>query len=375
MTLSLSQIKESFPQKAFFRGLAVVGALYLLIFVWLFLQGDNTRRTIEASLPSQTAVIKGGRPQLALAPYGQDHPGTEAHESPSPAIGAHRDSSHSDQTARTDHDLPAGDLAGLYEKTPEGLLPVIRAKDHMSVFEAFRTPFNPAMANGKPVISILIADLGLSAVATESALRTMPPEIGFILSPYADDLSLWASESRRRGHEIWLTLPMETTDYPRDDPGPFAALIGLPEQENIQRAARAMSRVQGYIGLASPADASFMNEPDDVRPLLGNVFRRGLGFLDTSRAPAAQVAHIAEGMHAPYATIDVPLDAQADKDSIRAALAVLEQTARDKGQATGLIRPLPVSYHEILAWIQTLPAKGFVLAPLSTQAAGGLAHP
>jgi polysaccharide deacetylase 2 family uncharacterized protein YibQ len=73
------------------------------------------------------------------------------------------------------------------------------------------------------------------------------------------------------------------------------------------------------------------------------------------------------GRNAPYANVDAWIDTSTDPQDIRKALAKLEERARSHGAAAGLIHPLPVSYQEVLKWIDGLPAKGIVLAPLSAQ--------
>ena len=57
----------------------------------------------------------------------------------------------------------------------------------------------------------------------------------------------------------------------------------------------------------------------------------------------------------------------ATPDDIEKALARLEQRARERGSAVGIIHPLPVSYQEIGKWIAGLKDKGLALAPLSAQ--------
>jgi polysaccharide deacetylase 2 family uncharacterized protein YibQ len=102
--------------------------------------------------------------------------------------------------------------------------------------------------------------------------------------------------------------------------------------------------------------------------VLGALFQRGLGFIDSAPQPGAVPQTIAIGMKAPYGNIDLMIDAQPDKDHIDAALRQLEQIAKTQGVASGMIHPLPISYERLAAWSRTLADKGIRLAPLSAAA-------
>lgn len=266
-----------------------------------------------------------------------------------------------------DSGLATAPIEGLYKETAEGMIPAIREKDGLTPFTAYRRPFDRQAAD-KPIISIVIVDLGLSAKATEAAMGKMPPEVSFALSPYALTPDLWVSESRARGHEIWMTLPMETLDFPDTDPGPHTILIGAPEHENISKLGGVLGRIAGYVGVIGGPDQIFLNAVNDMRPVLSSIYNHGLGFADGMETPGSVPATLALGMNAPYMNIDVWIDRTETAEAIRAQFERLEQTAREQGSAAGAIHPVPLSYQETERWLATLAGKGFILAPLSAQA-------
>ncbi|MBC7325143.1 MAG: divergent polysaccharide deacetylase family protein, partial [Moorella sp. (in: Bacteria)] len=194
----------------------------------------------QQKLASQTAIIdwpanegietvqqQGG--QTPSPPEGAGQPEELQPETAEPVLPQHAEVPADLPAARIlESGLAEAPIEGLYETTPDGRLPIIRTKDGLTPFNAYRRPFDVYAAN-KPVISIAVTGLGLSDVAMESALRSMPPEVSFILSPYAPSATFWVNEARARGHEVWLTLPVEPKDYPTDDPGPHTLLIGAPE--------------------------------------------------------------------------------------------------------------------------------------------------
>ncbi len=356
----IEKIRHYFSLRAFARGMAVILAIYALLAVFIILQQDSFREKQQARMPSLTVLIDGV--DIPIDPPPEVTTSTEREEAPPPEIAARQpeESPSVDQQ----QSLPEAPLAGLYERTANGILPVIRTSDGMSAFEAYRRPYQARA--GRPYIALAIDGYGLSRTASESALRTMPSSISLILSPYAEETDLWVAEARARGHEIWLKLPTETDNYPLEDPGMDTLLVNVAESENIQKLLNVLGGATGYAGVVSDHSSVFMRTGADFRPPAGMIFSRGLGMIDGNTSRNQTLASMASGHNMPYGTVDLWLDmdhqAQAD---ILENLARLEQIAKERGYAIGIIRPLPVSYQTVLEWLDGLPAKGLDLAPLS----------
>ncbi len=254
---------------------------------------------------------------------------------------------------------------GLYAEGAQGRLPVKRP-DGLSPFKAYKAPSK--LDGNKPVISIAISDMGLSEKLTDAAVKTMPPQVSLIVSPYATAIETWMKDAREAGHEVWLSLPMESNLYPRVDTGPHTLLVGAPERENIQKLEWVMGRAVGYTGLVTNYSDVFMNAPNDARAIVANIYKRGLAFVDGHGAGGvAQTT--AASMNAPYTNINVWIDKPENTpETIKASLSQLEVIAREGGFAAGVISANNVSFREVKAWLDTLDTKGFVLAPLSAQA-------
>lgn len=337
--------------KAFINGLVVVALLYGLLALELRHLAPATLRQLQAKLPFASVVIES-------SVHGIYGPPTPANL-PTPAHVAQPETT--DATA-----LPPAPIDGLYESSPKGRLPIIRKSDDVTPFKAYRRPFD-RMAVKEPIVSITIMDMGISTSASQTALNEMPPDVSFDLSPYAVNADEFVAEARKKGHEIWLTLPMESDDYPRVDTGSDTLLIGMPEQQNSVKLAQALGSTIGYAGVITSHNPAFMRSLSDMKPVLNAIYDRGLGFIDSSVTPGAEAQALAMRRNSPYASVDVWLDMPATPDDIKKALSRLEQKAREHGSAVGVIRPLPVSFQEVSKWIAGLKDKGLVLAPLSAQ--------
>lgn len=347
---------KAFSVPSFVFGLVAVALTYTFIAGWLWVNAGNTLETLHARVPSKTIIVQW--PEV-LTPDT-----TTQGEATKNAPG---NTDLPVDTAMLASGLAEAPVEKLIEQTPLGPAPVI-SQDGLTAFKAYRRPFDLASANGKPTVAIIITGLGLSGHATEAALRAMPADVTFAVSPYAPSPDLWVKESRARGHEVWLTLPLETDNYPQSDPGPHTLMIGVPERDNELKLSWLLTRVTGYVGFITGRHPQFMDSLNDMRPIVGAIYARGLGFADNAENGSAIPATIAHGMNAPYAAVDVWIDEPATPEGIRQALADLEEKARKQGAAAGAIRALPVSYQEVQKWVGTLADKGLVLVPLSAQA-------
>ena len=129
-------------------------------------------------------------------------------------------------TLRTLPDNPGGKPLGatpdvrLIEKK-EGLtgsLPII-GKDGAMPWQVYSRPYEGD--NEGMRVAIVIIGLGLSRAASMAAIGKLPPEVTLALDPYALDLSDWLVRARLIGHEVMMTLPMESERFPVHDAGPY----------------------------------------------------------------------------------------------------------------------------------------------------------
>src|SRR5262249_36293774 len=167
------------------------------------------------------------------------------------------------------------------------------------------------------------------------------------------------------GHEVLLQIPMEPFDYPDNDPGPQTLLTTLAPEQNIDRMHALMSRFQGYVGVANYMGSRFTASDASFAPMLREVAKRGLMYLDDGTSPRSLAGQIAGANSLPFAKANIVLDAVPTPDEIDRALGRLEGLARDTGVAVGVATALPVSVARIAQWAKTIEGRGFRLVPSS----------
>jgi polysaccharide deacetylase 2 family uncharacterized protein YibQ len=254
--------------------------------------------------------------------------------------------------------LPPAPLAGLYVPGPGGgVLPTIAA-DGRTPAEAYARPFT---ADGRPKVAVIIGGLGLNPQTTRAAIETLPPEITLSFAPSAEGLQGWIDLARNHGHEVLLEAPMEPTDYPANDPGPFTLITANRPEDTVHKMEWLMSRATGYFGLTNYLGSKFVTSDTAMTTFTLALKTRGLAFIDDGQASL-------RGGPIPRASADRIIDDELSAGSIDGQLQMLEAGAAGRGQALGSGFAYPVTINQVRQWAAGLSGRGLQLAPASAMA-------
>jgi polysaccharide deacetylase 2 family uncharacterized protein YibQ len=217
----------------------------------------------------------------------------------------------------------------------------------------------------RPRIAIVFVSLGLSDGATEAIIQQLPGAVTLAFSPYSRKLQDWIPRARAKGHEVLVELPMEPLNYPTDDPGPLALLDDRPMEDNVTRLDGILDRAEGAVGVAALMGSRFSGNEELMRPILLALGERGFLYVDNGTAPVSVVPALSQRIAVPIVVNDHFLDTEASRIAIDGRLQQIERIARSEGAAVAFASPYPITIERLLAWIPTLEAKGFVLAPVT----------
>lgn len=214
-------------------------------------------------------------------------------------------------------------------------------------------------------VGILITGLGLSRAATLATIRKLPPEVSLVFEPYASDLDDWLLRSRLAGHEAYVALPMESQKFPSMDAGPMGLTTTVQVAENVKRLRGVLSSFAGYVGVVSSMGSKFATADGQLKPILEELKRRGLIYIDAASSKSSAVT-IAQEIDLPVLKSNVVLDDPPSSSNIQRRLRNLESFVSKNATAIAMAHPYPVSIHQIQAWINTLPGKKLALVPVSS---------
>lgn len=233
--------------------------------------------------------------------------------------------------------------------------------DGRAPFQVYAAGFD--QSSRRPRVGLLLAGVGLNKADSLQAIRILPSGVTLAISPYAADPDAVLGDARLAEHEYLLSIPMEPTAFPLNDPGNRALIIQAPPKENDKRLMSVLSRISGYAGVTGALGMMrgdrFASVPALINPVLQKIADRGLLYVDP-RPGAAPLPWVWQR------TVDVLIDDSPDAASIDHQLAILTRTAVEKGSALGLVGTVhPVTTDRILAWANKLPERGVALAPVS----------
>jgi polysaccharide deacetylase 2 family uncharacterized protein YibQ len=250
----------------------------------------------------------------------------------------------------------------LIESTRYGLVPKIGA-DGTRPAEIYARAIAPLP--GLPRIALLVEGLGLSPRATEAAIAGLPVAVTLGFTPYGTDLARQTARAREAGHELLLEIPMETFDFPQDNPGLSTLVTQAAKASDSDKLAWLMSRFTGYAGVANLLGGKFTADEKALTPILHEIAARGLFYLDDGSSARSLAMTLAPVQTLTAARADVILDLTARPEVIEAALGRLEAIARSKGLAIG-VASLPAASIEIIGrFARNLESRGIALVPLS----------
>jgi len=254
------------------------------------------------------------------------------------------------------------------ELSPNGPLPRVGA-DGSRPSDIYARPVKvPAGRLNAPRIAIIVGGLGIGGAVTSDALGKLPAPVTLAFAPYSGGLEQLASRARNSGHEVLLQVPMEPFDYPDNDPGPQTLLTSLDAGQNIDRLQWVMSRFQGYVGVTNFTGARFTASEAAMTPVLREIGKRGLIYLDDGSSQRSVASNIAAADNLLFAKADISIDAVPTPTDVERALSRLETIARERGVAVRVAGALPVSIERISKWAKAAEGRGVLLVPISAVA-------
>jgi polysaccharide deacetylase 2 family uncharacterized protein YibQ len=242
----------------------------------------------------------------------------------------------------------------LLEDTPAGRLPIV-GPDGRRPMDQYARPWSGAHGTR---IAIVVSGLGLSQTGTQRAVQQLPEEVTFAFAASGNSLQRWMQDARRAGHEILLQVPFEPFDYPANDPGPDTLLTSRSAAKNVESLHRAMGEITNYTGIMNYQGGRFLSDPAALEPVMRDISKRGLLFLDDGTSAQSKTAAIAKGTDLPHTFADVQLDRQVDVNAILQKLDELERVAKRNGQAIGVASAFDESIDAISKWTEEAAMRG-----------------
>jgi polysaccharide deacetylase 2 family uncharacterized protein YibQ len=254
-------------------------------------------------------------------------------------------------------------VAAVTEDTANGPLPRIAANGKKPSDVYGKSVSLGTIHSDAPKIVIILGGMGLNEKLTRQAITDLPADVTFAFAPYGNNLQSQVDKARDDGHEVFLQLPMEPVGFPANNPGPKTLLADAATGANQESLTWLMSRFAGYAGVINYMGGRFLAAPGAVKPLLSEVKRRGLAFMEDGSVPLSSTDQVAAMLNMPIRHGASVIDQNPDAASISAALDMLEELARKGEVAIGSGTGLDVTIATVRDWAREAQGRGVIIVP------------
>jgi len=225
--------------------------------------------------------------------------------------------------------------------------------------------------SNKSKIAILFVDVGKNEKTTNAILNFADVndtnvKIGIAYSPYSPDVKSLLTRGNNLGHEAYVYAPMETSDYPLNDPGEMG-IIKLAESENIKINMRhIIESAEGYKGMIGTIGEIITGSMAKTIPVLDMIKKHKLALIYNER-PAN--SHISDGARSRGIKIIkkfVVIDAIPTSESIDLQLnKIIENSNIENNNTLIVARPLPLSITRLKIWIDKMKKNNMKISNVS----------
>jgi polysaccharide deacetylase 2 family uncharacterized protein YibQ len=255
----------------------------------------------------------------------------------------------------------------LVEKSRYGLLPRI-GDDGTRPLDAYARPV--ASSGSLSRVAIVVGGLGVAEGSTTATLDQLPGEVTLAFAPYGEGLKAALARARESGHEVLLQVPLEPYNFPDMNPGPHTLTTRASSNQNLDDLRWLLGRLTNYVGVVNYMGARFTSDVHALSPVLAEIGKRGLLYLDDgssaqSQAPAAAADRV------PFLQADVVLDADTSPEAIDQRLQQLADIAHRRGYAIGTGSAFPSTVARIEAFAAEAEKHGIVLVPITAVLSSG----
>jgi polysaccharide deacetylase 2 family uncharacterized protein YibQ len=200
----------------------------------------------------------------------------------------------------------------------------------------------PPPGDTRPRLALILDDLGGNFGRAAQGILDLDLPLTASILPGQRFSAKVEQEARRRGHAVFLHLPMEPLGYPDKDPGYGALFTGVSADSVTRLLEDLAGDFVQFDGFNNHMGSKASQDEAIVGPLLDWARRRRLLVVDSMTDARSRIYPLARARDLPVLRVDVTLDsAGEDEARIMENLALAAETARKRGWALAICHPRP----------------------------------
>ncbi len=223
----------------------------------------------------------------------------------------------------------------------------------------------------KASLALVFVGVGPDTKTLLRALKVFPKQVSFSFAPFTPEVSEWVLKVHQRGFEVFLDLPLESSEFPQLNKGPYTLLKDAPESENLSKLALILEKGgDEIVGLYGFMGSRICDSKKDMYPILKTLKKKGYMFLG-HKTPHSCIKSMSHLLNLPYVQTTQFLEGDVSEENLKENLQNLENKARKQGVVVGVGYLQEASFETLKTWLETLHERGIDLIPLSKIPQGG----
>lgn len=214
----------------------------------------------------------------------------------------------------------------------------------------------------KPVIAIVIDDMGISLKRTRDIISIKAPITSSFLT-YGTKLDAQVKSAVDAGHEVMIHVPMESKG--NKDVAPDVLRVDMNEKDLKERLLNMLAKFKDAKGINNHMGSRFTEDKKQMGHVMEVLKEKQMFFLDSKTSSKSVGKEMAEKYNVESANRNVFLDNENDFNYIMGQLEKTEKVALKNGYAVAIGHPKTETFKALETWIPSLNEKGFTLVHLS----------
>ncbi len=195
--------------------------------------------------------------------------------------------------------------------------------------------------SGKPVISIIIDDIGYRMREDLRALA-LPGPVAFAIMPHSPHALQMSALAYQKGKEVLLHLPMQAMAEEKNQfLGPGALTLQMTHKEFIDTLNNNLRSVPHAIGVNNHMGSLLTRHPGHMSWLMESLKIHNKFYIDSVTSSHSVAADVAREAQLPYLSRDVFLDNVQSDEQIQKQFDELISLAKHRGLAVAIGHPHP----------------------------------
>lgn len=211
----------------------------------------------------------------------------------------------------------------------------------------------PGPRAGEPLLAIVVDDFGYYYNGIVEGFLSIDAPITLSVIPRTHHANRIAEEAHRSGKAVIAHIPMEPIEYPAEDPGEGALMVGQDVETLRELVAKGLDSSPLFEGVNNHMGSRAMLDRQVVEVLLTEALERNLYFVDSKTIAGGVAREVADSLELPFGENRLFWDTGFDtREEILANLDYLGKVALRCGGAIGIGHPRRVALE---ALIEKLP--------------------